>query len=145
VKTHLNLATSDLARGVEFYSVLLNAEPAKKFRDYALFVTEQPGLELALDLARWVSPTKDAHYGIFVESAAEVESAIARLENAGLATSIEREETCCYANQTKVWAVDPDGRRWEIYTVHEDTEVRDDPNTACCGATIDLERSCCAT
>ena len=142
MKTHLNLATSDLEKSVAFYSTLLNAKPAKVLSDYALFITEQPGLELALDLSNTVSPARDAHYGIYVESLDDVERAIDRLSTAGLASSIEREETCCYANQTKVWAVDPEGRRWEVYTVHEDTEERDDENTTCC-ADEGEARSCC--
>ncbi|MGC2243666.1 MAG: ArsI/CadI family heavy metal resistance metalloenzyme [Candidatus Aquilonibacter sp.] len=134
MKTHLNFATTDLARSVSFYSTLLNAEPAKTLADYALFVTENPGLELALDLRDSVSPTLDAHFGIYMETAQGVETAIARLESAGLADSVEREDTCCYANQTKVWATDPEGRRWEVYTVHEDTEARDNETTQCCDA-----------
>jgi catechol 2,3-dioxygenase-like lactoylglutathione lyase family enzyme len=133
MKTHLSFATTDIAKSVEFYSILLDAKPAKLLNDYALFVTEQPGLELALDLATSVSPAHDAHYGVYVEMPEQVEGAIARLQRAGLASSIEREETCCYANQTKVWATDPEGRRWEVYTVHEDSEDRDDETTSCCG------------
>jgi predicted enzyme related to lactoylglutathione lyase len=132
MKTHLNLATTDLERSVSFYSTLLKTEPAKTLADYALFITENPGLELALDLRDSVSPTLDAHFGIYMETAQGVETAIARLESAGLADSIEREDTCCYANQTKVWATDPEGRRWEVYTVHEDTEARDNETTQCC-------------
>jgi predicted enzyme related to lactoylglutathione lyase len=132
VKTHLNLATTDLAKSVAFYSTLLDAKPAKVRDDYALFVTEQPGLELALDLSESVSPARDAHYGIFMETVEDVESAITRLQRAGLAASIEREQTCCYANQTKVWAIDPVGRRWEIYTVHEETQERNNGDTTCC-------------
>ena len=134
MKTHLNFATTDLEQSVAFYATLLDARPAKRLDDYALFITEQPGLELALDLRDDVTPANDAHYGIFVETAAGVERAIERLEQAGLATSIEREETCCYANQTKVWATDPEGRRWEVYTVHEETEQRDSEDTTCCAA-----------
>jgi predicted enzyme related to lactoylglutathione lyase len=142
MKMHLNLATTDLAKSVAFYSSLFDAKPAKKLTDYALFVTDEPGLELALDLRETVQPTTDAHYGIFVETTNDVERAIARLSVAGLISSVEREETCCYANQTKVWAIDPEGRRWEIYTVHEDTEDRDDEDTTCCA--LDGEpRSCC--
>lgn len=132
MKTHLNLATTSLEKSVNFYSTLLNSQPAKVREDYVLFITEQPGLELALDLSSEVAPTRDAHYGIYVESAGDVERAIDRLERAGLVSSIEREETCCYANQSKVWAIDPEGRRWEVYTVHEDTEERDADETSCC-------------
>ena len=144
MKTHLNLATTDIAASVAFYSTLLDAQPAKVLPDYALFITEEPGLELALDLREHVSPALDAHFGIYVETAEAVESAIARLEAAGLADSVEREDTCCYANQTKVWATDPQGRRWEIYTVHEDTAERDTAQTLCCSTGEDAGRSCCA-
>ena len=144
MKTHVNLATKDLDKSVAFYSALLNAKPAKLLADYALFITDEPGLELALDLRARVQTGTDSHYGVYVESASDVEAAIARLENAGLVSSIEREETCCYANQTKVWAIDPEGRRWEVYTVHEDTEDRDTAETTCCSNDAG-ERECCAT
>jgi catechol 2,3-dioxygenase-like lactoylglutathione lyase family enzyme len=144
VKTHLNLATTDLAESVQFYSTLLDAKPAKLLSDYALFITEQPGLELALDLRGSVSPTSDVHYGVCVDSIEDVELAAARLQHVGLASSIEREETCCYANQTKIWAIDPAGRRWEIYTVHEDTEERDAADTTCCTTAADENRPCCS-
>lgn len=139
MKTHLHLATSDLAGSTEFYSVLLGAEPTKVRSDYVLFVTEQPGLELALQLRAGVEAGSDAHYGVYVESAADVDSAIERLQKAGLVSAIEREETCCYANQTKVWATDPAGRRWEVYTVHQDTEQRGDSVADCVAAA----ESCC--
>ncbi len=132
MKTHLNFATSHLEASVSFYSTLLHAEPVKKLGDYALFITDEPGLELALDLRQDVRIADDVHFGIFVDTAIEVETAIERLAALGIAGSVEREDTCCYANQTKVWAVDPEGRRWEIYTVHEDTEVRDDETCSCC-------------
>ena len=133
MKTHLNLATTNLEKSVRFYSILLDANPTKVLGDYALFITEEPGLELALDLRESVAPTLDAHFGIFVETTQAVETAIERLASAGLADSIERKDACCYANQTKVWATDPEGRRWEVYTVHEDTAERDNAEPTCCG------------
>jgi catechol 2,3-dioxygenase-like lactoylglutathione lyase family enzyme len=133
MKMHLNLATRDLGRSVAFYSTLLGAPPAKQRSDYALFVTEQPGLELALDLDSDAVAGHGQHFGIVVDSTDAVDAQIARLESAGYAIDVEREETCCYANQTKVWASDPEGRRWETYVVHEETEARDDAATTCCG------------
>lgn len=143
MKTHLNLATTDLGRSVSFYSTLLDAPPSKVLPDYALFITEDPGMELALDLRDSVVPATGAHYGICVDSADAVERAVDRLSSAGLAVSVEREETCCYANQTKVWATDPEGRRWEIYTVHEETDERDASDTTCCSSDAGA-RICCA-
>jgi catechol 2,3-dioxygenase-like lactoylglutathione lyase family enzyme len=133
------LATSDLDKSASFYSTLLGAPPAKLLPDYALFVTEQPGLELALDFRDEVRAASDAHYGICVETSQDVQRAIDRLSAAGLVASIEREETCCYAKQSKVWATDPDGRRWEVYTVHDNTDRRDG-DSSCCG---DESDSCC--
>jgi catechol 2,3-dioxygenase-like lactoylglutathione lyase family enzyme len=130
MKMHLNLATRDLDRSVAFYSTLLGAQPMKKLADYALFVTEQPGLELALDLDAGAVAGHGQHFGIVVESSDAVDAQIARLTAAGYATDVERDETCCYAVQTKVWASDPEGRRWETYVVHEESEARD--AEACC-------------
>lgn len=146
MKMHLNLATRDLDASVMFYSTLLAAQPVKKLGDYALFLTEQPGLELALDLDREAEAGHGQHFGIVVDSADAVDAQIARLEEAGYAVDVEREETCCYARQTKVWASDPEGRRWETYVVHEDTEARDDESTTCCRteAAVEAGATCCS-
>ena len=46
----------------------------------------------------------------------------ARLTGGGLAPVDERDTTCCYARQDKFWVQGaPDGERWEIYTVLEDS------------------------
>jgi catechol 2,3-dioxygenase-like lactoylglutathione lyase family enzyme len=129
MKMHLNLATRDLDASVAFYRTLLLADPAKHYTDYALFLTEQPGLELALDLDPETDVREGAHYGVVVERPEDVDAAIARFKAAGYPVDIETEETCCYAVQNKVWATDPDGRRWETYFVLGETEARDE---ACC-------------
>lgn len=143
MKTHLSFATTKLAESVDFYSALLNAKPSKVLSDYALFITDRPGLELALETAESEPRLSGDHYGVFVETAEDVERAIGRLAQAGLVSSIEREETCCYANQTKVWATDPMGRRWEIYAVHEETEERDAAGSTCCADSPDESAVCC--
>ena len=132
MKMHMNLATRDIDASVAFYATLLGATPAKQLGDYALFITDRPGLELALDFDKDAHAPPGQHFGIVVDSPEAVDAQIDRLHLAGYATDVEREETCCYANQTKVWASDPDGRRWETYYVHEDTEERDQADTVCC-------------
>jgi predicted lactoylglutathione lyase len=134
MKMHLNLATRDLEASVAFYRTLLLSEPAKHYSDYALFLTEQPGLELALDLDSDTDVRESAHYGLVVEKPEEVDAAIARLQRAGYAVDVEMDETCCYALQNKVWATDPDGRRWETYYVIEEMQERD-AETTCCAPT----------
>ncbi|HEY6485217.1 MAG TPA: ArsI/CadI family heavy metal resistance metalloenzyme [Candidatus Cybelea sp.] len=143
MKTHLNFATTDLARSVEFYSTLLNARPKKLLADYALFITDWPGLELALDAVDSAPQLSGDHYGVFVETVEEVERAAARLEEAGLASSVQREQTCCYASQTKVWATDPAGRRWEVYTVHQESAERESSDSTCCADPVDADVGCC--
>jgi hypothetical protein len=75
-----------------------------------------------------------------------VDAQISRLEGAGFPTDVERDEVCCYANQTKVWTTDPEGRRWETYVVHADTEERDDEDTTCCRTdeAVASGATCCA-
>ena len=130
MKTHISLHTADLERSVAFYTTLLDVEPMKHYDDYALFITEEPGLELTLNRAKNVAHANDTHYGIATTSSDAVDSAIARLQAAGLSIDVEVEETCCYAKQNKVWASDPDGRRWETYAVLE--EVAETEATSCC-------------
>src|ERR1700694_30787 len=143
MKTHLNLPTTDLSQSVAFYGTLLGIKPLKVYHDYALFVSEDPGLELALSLAGTVKPGETTHYGLAVENVPTVENAVERLRSAGLVTDVQLDDVCCYARQTKVWTTDPDGRRWEIYTVLEETAVRDNDATQCC-AGHKSDDSCCA-
>ncbi len=131
MKVHLNLATRDLDASVAYYSTLLADKPMKKLADYALFATETPGLELALDLDPSAHAAPGQHFGLVVDTTEAVDAQIVRLHNAGYVTDVEREETCCYANQTKVWSSDPDGRRWETYVVLAETEERDEAATCC--------------
>ncbi|MFN2448816.1 MAG: ArsI/CadI family heavy metal resistance metalloenzyme [Candidatus Baltobacteraceae bacterium] len=136
MKAHMNFRTAHLEESVAFYGALLAQKPTKQFKDYALFVTEEPRLELALDADEAVTVDSCAHYGIVVDTPKAVEDAIEQLRSAGLELDIEREETCCYARQDKVWVTDPDGRRWEVYTVLEETGARDAAaaSSGCCTA-----------
>lgn len=145
MKMHLNLGTRDLGRAVAFYSTLLGSQPVKRLPDYALFITDDPGLELALDLDRTADTVDGQHFGIVADSAEAVEAQAGRLASAGYAIDIEREETCCYAVQTKVWASDPEGRRWETYVVHDESDARDNADATCCrqAAAVGSGETCC--
>ena len=146
MKTHLNLATRDLDASVAFYRTLLAADPAKHYSDYALFLTEDPGLELALHASSGAQIQGSAHYGVVAERPDIVDAALARLQGAGYPVEVERDETCCYAVQNKVWATDPDGRRWETYFVIAESEARDNEATTCCqdeDAVVDAGASAC--
>lgn len=140
MKTHLSLPTRQLELSIDFYRVLLDVEPAKRYEDYALFISDQPPLELALHPAADPKPDASAHFGIAVDAPEAVEAATQRLRAAALPLDIETGEICCYARQDKVWASDPDGRCWEVYYVLEETEARGDADVDCCAG----QTSCCA-
>jgi catechol 2,3-dioxygenase-like lactoylglutathione lyase family enzyme len=143
MKTHLSLATHDLNASVAFYRALLNSAPTKHYDDYALFLTQSPGLELALTLDPQAKASSDVHYGIAVDNAELIDTAIERLREAGLPVDIEVGETCCYAVQDKVWATDPDGRRWETYYVVAESEEKESANMTCCQESGDETLHCC--
>ena len=66
-----------------------------------------------------------------------------RLREAGLAAFDERDTTCCYALQDKVWVHDPAGAPWEVYTVKDDDPVDGRPATASLPVAASQE-PCCA-
>ena len=132
VKTHISLQTRDLDASIAFYRTLLQREPDKHFSDYAFFSIDDPALELAINPTLEPIPLDRTHYGVAVNDANSVDEAIERLRAAAYDIDIEREETCCYAKQTKVWTSDPDGRRWEVYAVLDETEQREDSRGMCC-------------
>jgi catechol 2,3-dioxygenase-like lactoylglutathione lyase family enzyme len=116
---HLSLDVSDLDATVGFYRELFGVAPAKEKPGYAKFELTDPPVALALQQA----PEPGlSHLGIRVGSTDEVEGASARLAGKGLVTFDERDTSCCYARQDKVWVTDPAGNSWEIYTVLEDVE-----------------------
>lgn len=142
-KLHLSLNVRDLEKSVKFYSDLFGAQPHKIRPGYANFDIESPPLKLALN-AYQDEFGRGAlnHLGILVDSPEKVTEAIDRLEAAGLIESIEEGVVCCHAKQQKVWARDPDGNAWEVYTILDDMQNAEIPVNAqserCC------EPTCCA-
>ncbi len=138
---HISLNVSDLSRSTDFYRRFFG-EPAKRKADYAKFVLSNPEIHLALQPGRIDGSGALSHLGIRVESPAAVAQWKSSLEARGLAAGEERREACCYALQEKFWVADPDGNRWEVYTVLEDLENKDEAAMACC-APAAAEGSCC--
>jgi len=121
MRVQLAINVKDLEEAVAFYSKLFNVEVNKRKPGYANFSVEQPPLKLVL----FENPDCDErlnHLGIEVFEDADVHSATDRLKAADLVDSVEDEQTCCYAKQNKVWAVDPQGMRWEVYRIIEDAD-----------------------
>jgi catechol 2,3-dioxygenase-like lactoylglutathione lyase family enzyme len=120
-RVQLALNVNDLDESISFYSKLFGAEPAKVRPGYANFALADPPLKLIL----MENPGQGGslnHLGVEVPGTGAVEAEQARLAEAGLAAVEERGTTCCYARQDKFWVQGaPNGERWEIYTVLEDS------------------------
>jgi catechol 2,3-dioxygenase-like lactoylglutathione lyase family enzyme len=131
---HVSLHVSDLEKSVAFYRGFLG-EPRKLRADYAKFVGADPEIHLALQpgLAGPASNGSLSHLGIRVESTEAVKRWRSDLKARGVVSEEEKREACCYALQDKFWLSDPDGNRWEVYTVLEDIQDESrESQTACC-------------
>jgi catechol 2,3-dioxygenase-like lactoylglutathione lyase family enzyme len=140
-KVHVALNVSEVNRSVEFYRAAFGVEPVKWKPGYAKFAIAEPPLNLTLNQQAKIDGRGALnHLGIEVSSTAEVIAAKERLRQAGLATSDEMNVDCCFALQDKTWITDPDGYRWEIFTVKvQDTQpdlTKEQANTSaqptCC-------------
>ena len=120
-RIQLALNVDDLAESISFYSKLFGTEPAKVRPGYANFAIDQPPLKLVLLENPGQGGTLN-HLGVEVPGTDAVDAEQARLAGVGLASVDERGTTCCYARQDKFWVQGaPNGARWEIYTVLEDS------------------------
>jgi catechol 2,3-dioxygenase-like lactoylglutathione lyase family enzyme len=120
-RVQLALNVNNLEESIAFYSKLFGADPAKVRPGYANFALTEPPLKLVLMENPGQGGTLN-HLGVEVSDAGAVEAGQARLADAGLASVEEKDTTCCYARQDKFWVKGaPDGERWEIYTVLEDS------------------------
>ena len=120
-RVQLALNVDDVDQAVEFYSKLFGTEPAKRRPGYANFAIAEPPLKLVLLENPGQGGTLN-HLGVEVVDVDTVDAEQTRLAQAGLASIDERGTTCCYAKQDKFWVEGtPDGERWEIYTVLEDS------------------------
>jgi catechol 2,3-dioxygenase-like lactoylglutathione lyase family enzyme len=150
-RVQLALNVDDVDDAVAFYSKLFGAEPAKRRPGYANFAIAEPPLKLVL-LENPGQGGSLNHLGVEVADVDTVDAEQTRLAESGLASIDERGTTCCYARQDKFWVEGaPNGERWEIYTVHEDSETFSGTTTddaGCCGTTVgaDLQptaSACC--
>jgi len=121
-RVQLALNVNDIDEAVAFYSRLFGTEPAKRRPGYANFAVAEPPLKLVLMENPGQGGTLN-HLGIEVPDIGTVDAEQTRLAGAGLASTNERDTTCCYANQDKFWVQgSPGGESWEIYTVLDDSE-----------------------
>ena len=148
-RVQLALNVSDIDEAIAFYTKLFGTVPAKVRPGYANFAIAEPPLKLVL-IEGHGEPGSLNHLGVEVASADDVDAAIRRLEEEGLADAVEQNVSCCYARQDKVWADGPDGEPWEIYTVLGDVEMpvgqlraTDAAGVACCQPGTPSAERCC--
>jgi catechol 2,3-dioxygenase-like lactoylglutathione lyase family enzyme len=141
-RVQLALNVSNIDEAVAFYSKLFGAEPAKRKPGYANFAIADPPLKLVLFEGAGGGTLN--HLGVEVETGAEVRAAEARMSEEGLDTTGVDDTTCCFAEKTETWVLDPDGARWEVYVKTGDAEqmtntvhVADEP-VQCCAPAADL-------
>lgn len=136
-RIQLALNVDDLDTSIAFYSKLFGVEPAKIKPGYANFAVAEPPLKLIL-IENPGEGGSINHLGVEVSDTDTVDAEQTRLAAAGFASIDERDTTCCYAKQDKFWVEGaPNGERWEIYTVLEDSE------TFGVGDTSGIEGGCC--
>ena len=143
-RLQLALNVDDLDASVAFYTKLFGTAPAKTKPGYANFAVAEPPLKLIL-IENSGQGGSINHRGVEVADADTVDAEQTRLAGQGLASIDERGTTCCYARQDKFWVEGaPNGERWEIYTVLEDSEsfgVGDTSPVGCCGDEATGERA----
>jgi catechol 2,3-dioxygenase-like lactoylglutathione lyase family enzyme len=122
-RIQLAINVDDVHESIRFYSKLFGTEPAKVKPGYANFAIADPPLKLIL----MENPGRGGslnHLGVEVADTDAVDAEQRRLAEGGLASIDERDTTCCYARQNKFWVEGtPDGERWEIYAVLEDSQT----------------------
>jgi len=138
-RMHLSLPVADLDASVAFYTALLGGPPDKTRPGFARFTPEHAPIALSLqgDQAPVIDPSHHAHFGLRLDQPSDLVDAGERLRAAGLLAATETATTCCFAVQDKHWAVDPDGRPWELYVLLDDNvdeSAAPDPTPGgCCG------------
>ena len=128
LRPHLALTVTDVERAIPFYSALFGTTPEKVRPGYAKFSVADSALDFTLNEGERSGLGAFNHAGIQVAATADVLATRDRLAAAGLDIVDERETTCCYALQDKLWVRDPDGTPWEVFATLADTEERG----ACC-------------
>jgi catechol 2,3-dioxygenase-like lactoylglutathione lyase family enzyme len=144
-RVQLALRVADLDAAIDFYSRLFDAVPAKRRPGYANFAIAEPPLKLVLLEGAAGEATRMDHLGVEVVSTDEVAAATHRLADAGLATRVEDNTTCCYAVQDKVWVTGPGGEPWEVYTVTGDARPDLEGTTDAELSAVAGDGTCCTT
>lgn len=106
-RVQLALRVGDLAGSIEFYSKLLNSEPAKLRPGYANFAIAEPPLKLVLLEGEPGQKTVMDHLGVEVESTEQVDQASKRLTGEGMQTWSKTAPPAATPSRTRYGYTDP--------------------------------------
>jgi catechol 2,3-dioxygenase-like lactoylglutathione lyase family enzyme len=132
MKTHISLNVSNVEASVNFYEKMLGQSPFKVKPGYAKFDVANPPLNLTMNETIFEKGGSLSHLGLQVESTDEVLAIGKRWTENGLITLDEMQTECCFALQDKTWVADPDGNSWEVFTVLENIEQKENAAAGCC-------------
>jgi catechol 2,3-dioxygenase-like lactoylglutathione lyase family enzyme len=132
MKTHVSLNVVNIEKSVEFYRKMFGVAPFKRKADYAKFDIADPPLNLTMNQVSFERGGSLSHLGLQVETSEDVLKMRNKWIANNLSTFDEMQTDCCYALQDKTWITDPDGNKWEVFVVLENTEDKDISASACC-------------
>ena len=112
-RLHLHVSVPDLAQSIPFYETLFGAAPSVVKDDYAKWMLDDPRINFAIS-DRSARKGVD-HLGLQAENGEELEDIGQRLAAADVATTAQKNASCCYAKSDKYWTIDPQGVAWESF------------------------------
>lgn len=119
MRLQLALNVRNIEEAVSYYSKLFDTQPHKRRKGYANFAIDNPPLKLVL-IENPNADDRINHLGVEVEQKEDLSGVLNRLEHVGIVDEIENQTTCCFAIQDKIWSTEPQGLRWEWYTITDD-------------------------
>ena len=116
-RVHISLNVRNVKRSLPFYRALFDQDPIKIRDDYAKFEVDEPSVNFAIN-EHPDAVDRDGHFGVEVKHTDVVQNTYNRFKGLGIhVDATETQVACCYSVQDKIWAVDPDGNRWEVFVV----------------------------
>lgn len=146
MRFHTSLPVENIPQTVDFYRVLFESEPAKLKPDYVKFMPDSLDLNISFhQKAEGAGSLAGLHLGLELPSQADLDRIHAKLSAHGLISAERQTSVCCYANQDKFWVTDPNGYKWEVYVLLEDTSLKMSDSVSCCApkSAVSSTGSCC--
>lgn len=145
MRIQLALNVKDLDAAIDHYGRMFAAVPHKTRPGYANFEVTDPPLKLVLFENKTAAHELN-HIGVEALDAAEFDAALARLQGAGFAGTVD-DTVCCHARQDKLWIHGDNQLSWEWYKITDDAvdeASKSAEATTCCGETQKQDEVCCS-